>query len=76
MAKQLNAFISYSHVDTLALERLTKHLAMLRRDRIISEWFDQRITAGGERVRSIHRAADRRFPRLPLLLRARDEALA
>lgn len=48
MARQLRAFISYSHVDEHALERLTKHLAMLRRDKVISEWFDQKIGAGGD----------------------------
>lgn len=48
MAKQLKAFISYSHVDEHALDRLKKHLAMLRRDQVIAEWFDQVINAGGD----------------------------
>lgn len=46
--KTLSAFISYSHMDEHALERLTKHLVMLRRDGAIDEWFDQKIGAGGE----------------------------
>lgn len=42
------AFISYSHMDEHALERFTKHLAVLRREGSIDEWFDQRIAAGGD----------------------------
>lgn len=42
------AFISYSHMDEHALERFTKHLAVLRREGAIDEWFDQKIPAGGD----------------------------
>ncbi len=43
----VKAFVSYSHADELALERLIKHLAMLKQDGQIEEWVDQRILAGG-----------------------------
>jgi len=44
----LKAFISYSHMDEHALERFTKHLAVLKRDGAIDEWVDQKISAGGD----------------------------
>lgn len=42
----MKAFISYSHADERALERLHKHLAMLRRDELLSAWVDQEILPG------------------------------
>ena len=44
----MKAFISYSHKDKAALERLHTHLAVLRRDGRLDEWFDREILAGGE----------------------------
>lgn len=44
----MKAFISYSHKDGWALERLHTHLSMLRREGQIEEWFDREILAGGE----------------------------
>ena len=44
----MKAFISYSHKDDAALERLHTHLAMLRRDDRIDAWFDREILAGGD----------------------------
>lgn len=44
----MKVFISYSHKDEAALERLRTHLVMLRRDGRIDEWFDREILAGGE----------------------------
>jgi hypothetical protein len=41
-----NAFISYSHRDEKALERLHTHLATLRRDGKITAWYDREILAG------------------------------
>jgi hypothetical protein len=41
-------FISYSHRDEKALERLHTHLAMLRREGAIEEWFDREILAGDD----------------------------
>jgi TIR domain-containing protein len=42
------AFISYSHRDEKALERLHTHLATLRRERTITAWFDREILAGDD----------------------------
>ncbi len=39
-------FISYSHRDEKALERLHTHLAMLRRENAITAWYDREILAG------------------------------
>lgn len=44
----MKVFVSYSHKDEAVLERLRTHLAMLRRDGRIDEWFDRDILAGGE----------------------------
>lgn len=40
------AFLSYSHVDAKALERLHKHLAVLKRDGGILTWSDHAILPG------------------------------
>lgn len=42
------AFISYAHADEKALDRLHKHLAMLRRDGTLEAWTDHAILAGGK----------------------------
>jgi TIR domain len=42
----LDAFISYSHADEKALERLHKHLAMLRRDKTLNAWSDHKVLPG------------------------------
>ena len=47
------AFISYSHRDEKALERLHTHLAMLRRENLIISWYDREILAGGEIDRDV-----------------------
>ncbi len=44
----MKAFISYSHRDESALDRLHTHLAMLRREKRIDEWYDREILAGGD----------------------------
>lgn len=44
----MKVFISYSHKDEAALRRLHTHLAVLRRDGRIENWFDREILAGGE----------------------------
>ena len=44
----MKAFISYSHKDDWALERLHTHLAMLRREGRVVDWFDREILAGGD----------------------------
>ena len=44
----MKAFISYSHKDIAALDRLHTHLASLGREGQIDAWFDREILAGGE----------------------------
>lgn len=44
----MQAFNSYSHKDGGALERLHTHLSTLRRDGLISQWYDREILAGGD----------------------------
>ena len=49
----MKAFISYSHHDRALLERLHAHLAMLRREGGISDWYDRDIVAGAALEREI-----------------------
>ena len=44
----LRVFYSYSHADVRMLERLRTHMAMLRRQGLITEWYDREIEAGSE----------------------------
>ena len=44
----MKAFISYSHKDEWALDDLHKHLAMLRREGKLSEWYDRDILVGSD----------------------------
>lgn len=44
----MKTFISYSHQDERNLARLHKHLAMLRRDGLLTTWYDREILAGAE----------------------------
>lgn len=39
-------FFSYSHDDEQYRDQLEKHLALLKRERLIESWHDRRITAG------------------------------
>ena len=48
-------FYSYSHADIRMLERLRKHMAMLRREGLITEWYDREIEAGSEWRQEIER---------------------
>lgn len=43
----MKVFISYSHRDDVALDRLHTHLAPLRSEGLIDAWFDREILAGG-----------------------------
>ena len=45
----MKVFISYSHKDSEALERLHTHLAPLRSEGLIDTWYDRQILAG-ERI--------------------------
>lgn len=42
----MNAFISYSHKDQEYLEMLLKHLAQVKRERLLNAWTDHEIEAG------------------------------
>jgi len=42
------AFISYSHRDETFKDRLETQLALMRRQGVVSDWHDRRITAGRE----------------------------
>jgi len=42
----MRAFISYSHRDAEALDRLHVHLANLQREGRIETWYDREILAG------------------------------
>lgn len=44
----MKVFISHSHRDDWALERLQTHLSALRGERLIHDWFDREIRAGDE----------------------------
>ena len=44
----IEVFYSYSHVDELLEKELQKHLSLLKRQGIIREWHDRKITAGTE----------------------------
>ena len=44
----MKAFISYSHINDRALDRLHTHLAVLRRERHINEWYDRNILGGDD----------------------------
>ena len=43
----MKVFISYSHADERAVERLKTHAAMLEREGLITSFFDRDILAGG-----------------------------
>lgn len=42
-----HAFISYSHSDAQAVHRLEVHMSQLKREGLLSTWFDGEILAGG-----------------------------
>ena len=44
----MKVFISYSHLDERALDRLHTHLAVLRREQRINEWYDREILVGSD----------------------------
>ncbi len=44
----LKVFYSYSHKDENLRDKLEKHLALLKRQGVISGWHDRRISAGSE----------------------------
>lgn len=48
-----SVFFSYSHADEALRDRLEEQLAILKRQQIISTWYDRRILAGSEFDQSI-----------------------
>lgn len=48
ISEPMQAFISYSHKDRDFLDRLQSHMAILKRDKTISVWFDNEISPGAE----------------------------
>lgn len=44
----IEVFFSYSHKDELLRDELSKHLSILKRNGVISEWHDRRIPPGTE----------------------------
>src|SRR3712207_4117256 len=48
MKQKIELFYSYSHEDEELRKKLETHLALLRRQGIISEWHDRKILAGQE----------------------------
>lgn len=54
--KGLVIFYSYASVDKELRDQLANHLVQLKRDELISEWHDQQILAGSDRVQVIDQA--------------------
>ena len=46
MSKPLKIFITYAHKNTKAKDELITHLAVMKREGLISIWHDNEITAG------------------------------
>ncbi|MGK7911222.1 MAG: SUMF1/EgtB/PvdO family nonheme iron enzyme [Synechococcus sp.] len=68
--KRTKVFISYSHRDSSALERLQVHLKPLERDGIVERWDDTKIRAGQDWKAEIDRALDE--ARVAILLVSAD----
>src|SRR5689334_11452153 len=47
-SKTVNIFCSYSHKDEKFREQLEIHLSLLKRQGVISEWYDRKISPGEE----------------------------
>ncbi|HEY3208476.1 MAG TPA: toll/interleukin-1 receptor domain-containing protein [Actinomycetota bacterium] len=55
----VEVFYSYSHKDERLRDRLHDHLAMLKRQGLITEWHDRKITAGADWAAQIDEHLDR-----------------
>jgi hypothetical protein len=53
MTQPVEVFFSYSHADDELRKELVKHLKLLQRQRLITQWHDREITAGEEWKSSI-----------------------
>src|SRR5689334_10065080 len=51
--KSVKLFISYSHRDEELKQQLDKHLASLKRQKVIEAWHDRKIEAGMEWAKQI-----------------------
>ncbi len=54
----IKLFYSYADKDESLLKEMDKHLSMLKRDGMISEWYNRRISAGQERKDEIDKHLD------------------
>ena len=46
--KAVNIFFSYAHQDKALRDKLVKHLSLLQRQGLITNWHDHEISAGTE----------------------------
>jgi len=53
LQKPIELFCSYAHEDESLLQKLETHLSMLKRQGLISTWYDRQITAGTQWARAI-----------------------
>lgn len=58
MDEPIEVFYSYSHKDEELRDKLETHLALLKRQGIITGWHDRRITAGKEWAKQIDEHLD------------------
>lgn len=63
----MKIFISYSHKDEKALDRLHTHLAVLKREGTIQTWYDREILPGSEIDNAIIQNLDNSDVFLPLV---------
>ena len=54
--KRTKIFISYSHKDSLHLDRLNKHLSPMEREGLVDAWSDQKIQSGDKWREKIEQA--------------------
>lgn len=52
--QKIEVFFSYSHRDEELRDEMAKHLSILRRQGVITEWYDRDIGAGGEWAKEIN----------------------
>jgi len=70
MPQPVRIFYSYAHEDEELLRRLKTHLAEVRRQGLVEEWFDREITPGQEWAGAIDAALEQ--AELVLLLVSAD----
>jgi tetratricopeptide (TPR) repeat protein len=54
--RDITVFYSYASADKEWRDQLANHLIQLKRDELISEWYDQQILAGSDRTQTIDKA--------------------